>query len=80
MSDCTLRAANGVEFAHCDQEKCVFWSALEHLDSGAGEGCAIEHYQLLADDSMSAWLLSVKVRVEETVAANLVAAETQKAS
>jgi hypothetical protein len=79
MSDCKLRASNGAEPTHCDGDTCVFWRALEHLGTGDGEGCAIQHYQLLADDGIAAWLLSVKERVERTVAAGLAGAATQKA-
>lgn len=68
MSDCKLRSANGFAAVHCDEERCVFWRALEHLGTGEGEGCAIQHYQLLADDGVASWLLSVKERVERTSA------------
>lgn len=76
MSDCKLRAANAGDVVNCDEEGCVFWRALEHLGSGVGEGCAIQHYQLLADDSVAAWLLTVKERVERTVAADAMPGET----
>lgn len=61
--NCELRAAHGV-FHECDEEHCLYWRALEHLGSGEADGCAIEHHKLLADDAVSAWLLSVKERVE----------------
>jgi len=68
MADCKLRAAQGQGLVHCDEETCVFWRALEHLGADEGPGCAIQHYQLLADESVAAWLMSVKDRVERTTA------------
>ena len=68
MSDCELRSGNGLEAVQCDEDCCVFWRALRHLGSGEGNGCAIQHFQLLADDNIAAWLLSVKERVERTIA------------
>ena len=68
MSECKLRAANYQGLVRCDEEKCVFWRALEHLGTPEGEGCAIEYFELLANDGVAEWLLSVKERVENTAA------------
>jgi len=70
MADCELRAANGMHHVDCDGEQCIYWRALEHLDSGPGEGCAIQHHQLLVDDEVAAWLLTVKDRVERAAIGN----------
>jgi len=68
MSDkCSLREANGLPEESCDREACVFWRAVGHLGEAPGEGCAIQHYKLLEQDGIAAWLLSVKDRIEQTV-------------
>ena len=61
---CDLKVANGIHDASCDGSDCVFWRALSHLGENEGEGCAIRHYELLGDSSTTAWLLSVKERLE----------------
>ena len=66
MRTCELSATHGV-LHECDEEHCLYWRALEHLGSGPADGCAIEHHKLLANDEVSAWLLSVKERVELAV-------------
>ena len=66
MSDeiCRLHATKNV-IRHCDEAECVFWRALDHLGyQETGEGCAIQHFELLGDDALVAWLLSVKERVD----------------
>lgn len=70
MDDCQLRAAHGIHHVACDEERCIYWRVLEHLDSGKGEGCAIKHHHLLENDEVSAWLLSVKERVERAASGN----------
>jgi len=69
MGDCELRKANGIEHVACDGNGCVYWCVLEHLDlpMERTDGCAIQSFDLLAaaDDDLAAWLLSVKMRVEE---------------
>jgi len=66
MSDdiCGLHATKNV-VRHCDEADCVFWRALDHLGyEEKGGGCAIQHFELLGDESLVAWLLSVKERVD----------------
>ena len=61
---CDLREANDEPGAHCDRERCTFWRLVEHVDGESGSGCAIKHFELLGNDEVAAWLLSVKKRVE----------------
>lgn len=62
---CKLRQANGAEGVECDEERCVYWRLVEHLDAGDGVGCAVQHFELLdSGEEIAAWLLSVKERVE----------------
>jgi hypothetical protein len=42
----------------------VFWRIAGHLGAEEGEGCAIQYYELLGNDGVASWLLSVKERVE----------------
>jgi hypothetical protein len=64
---CELRAANGIHDHDCDGSDCVYWRAVSHLgDPVVAEGCAITHYELLGDAQTTAWLLSVKERLEKT--------------
>ena len=70
VSRCELKAAHGVH-APCDEQECVFWRVVGHLDVvEAGSGCAIQHFELLGDEGSDvvAWLLSVKERVESEFA------------
>jgi hypothetical protein len=63
---CELKTANGIP-AHCDEERCVYWRVVEHLDLEAQvNGCAIQYFELLGEDggAIASWLLSVKERVE----------------
>jgi hypothetical protein len=63
---CELKATNGI-VAHCDEEQCVYWRVVDHLDLPAPvNGCAIQYFGMLDGDgeSVAAWLLSVKERVE----------------
>ncbi len=63
---CKLKAANSI-LAHCDEEQCVYWRVVDHLDINAAvNGCAIQHFELLGDegDHVASWLLSVKERME----------------
>jgi hypothetical protein len=64
VESCELRKSNGLPGERCDGSACVFWRAVEHAGIELGEGCAIRHYQLLGDEGVSAWLLSVKERFE----------------
>jgi hypothetical protein len=66
MSDrCELRKANGLPEQPCDREECVYWRIAGYLGDGeTGEGCAIQHYELLGDEAVVQWLLSVKERIE----------------
>jgi hypothetical protein len=69
MSDtCDLRAAAGAAHHDCQGAECVYWRALDHLGTSRGNGCAIEHYELLGDSNVTLWLLSVKERLEAGVA------------
>jgi hypothetical protein len=61
---CDLRAANGEDGTHCDSEECSFWRVVAHVGGGSGAGCAIKHYELLGNDEVAAWLLSVKERLD----------------
>jgi len=61
---CRLREANEVHGESCDGSTCVYWRAIEYLGVVQGEGCALQHYELLGDVRMAQWLLSVKERVE----------------
>ena len=67
MADCDLREANGEHGANCDGDSCVFWRAIEQIGQEPAEGCAIRHYRLLGDEGVSAWLLSVKKRLDDKV-------------
>ena len=65
-SSCNLKDVHGV-YALCDEADCVFWRVAGHLDLvETPNGCAIEYFELLGEDGseVSAWLLSVKERVE----------------
>lgn len=64
MDECKLRASSGASGTHCDGEECIYWRALGHLGTGDGVGCAIQHFELLGDDGVAAWLLTVKERCE----------------
>ena len=65
MSDiCKLRQANKIANSHCEGERCVYWRAVENLGHASGSGCAVEYYEMLGEEGMAAWLLSVKERVE----------------
>lgn len=61
---CELLVANGEPNAHCEGPSCSFWRLVDHVDGASGEGCAIRHYQLLGDDDVATWLLSVKTRLD----------------
>ena len=61
---CDLRAANGDPDRDCAAEECPFWRVVGHVAEAPGTGCAIKHYQLLGDDDVAAWLLSVRERIE----------------
>lgn len=60
---CDLRAANGEAEALCEGGPCPFWRVVEHVGDAPGVGCAIKHYQLLGDDGIASWLLSVRERL-----------------
>jgi hypothetical protein len=61
---CDLRAANGEIGMHCEGEACSFWRVAAFVGDGPGVGCASKYYELLGDDRVAAWLLSVKVRLD----------------
>jgi hypothetical protein len=68
MDECELRRANEIVGFHCEQAECVYWRVVEHLDAHGGprKGCAIQYFALLeGGDEIAAWLLSVKMRVDE---------------
>jgi len=64
--NCELKAAHGVYGEPCAGATCLFWRAAGHLGDVQCEGCAIQHYELLGDTGIVAWLLSVKQRVERS--------------
>ncbi|NTW28485.1 MAG: hypothetical protein HGA39_03875 [Coriobacteriia bacterium] len=61
--NCKLREANGEPGRLCDGGACAFWRVVEHVNDESGSGCAIQHYELIGDTDVSAWLLSVKERL-----------------
>jgi len=61
---CRLVEANGFPARSCDKGACVFWRAVGHLGGEPSEGCAIQHYELLGEEGVAQWLISVKQRVE----------------
>jgi hypothetical protein len=61
---CDLHAANGSTDVDCEENGCPFWRVVEHVTEEPVTGCAIKHYQLLGNDGLAAWLLSVKQRIE----------------
>jgi hypothetical protein len=61
-----LSLANGEPDVLCEEESCLFWRAMDHLDVAQSEwsGCAIQHFALLDDgQGIAAWLRSAKARV-----------------
>lgn len=62
--ECDLKAAHGVHGQACDGSDCPFWRVVGHVNNVSGDGCAIKHFELLGDEATSAWLLSVKQRIE----------------
>jgi hypothetical protein len=65
MNDtCRLRSTSGESPSPCDGGACVFWRALHHVGAETADGCAIQHFELLGDHELTAWLLSVKERIE----------------
>lgn len=72
---CDLRAAAGEAGEHCDGGECTFWRIAGPVAEGPGAGCAIKYYQLLGDEGVAAWLLSVKERLDRVVREDCVAAE-----
>lgn len=64
MNDfCILRTAAGETYALCEGEQCPFWRVVEHVGDAPGAGCPIKHYQLLGNDGVAEWLLSVRERL-----------------
>jgi hypothetical protein len=63
---CNLKQANGIDHERCEGESCVFWRAVDYLGQPTGTGCAVRHYELLGQEGMAEWLLSVKKRVESS--------------
>ena len=62
--NCELRIANGIDGQPCDGEDCIYWRVVEHLGEEKHAGCAIQHFEMLGDSEIAAWLLSVKERLE----------------
>jgi hypothetical protein len=69
MPECVLRFANGSPGVGCDGDTCLYWRAVEGIDVAEApepHSCAIQHFRLLEGGAgVAAWLLSVKMRVEE---------------
>jgi len=66
MSDeCLLRKTNSDPGVPCDGAGCTFWQEIG-VSPGGEPGCAIQRFGLLDADNeaLSAWLLTVKMRVE----------------
>jgi hypothetical protein len=61
---CDLHAANGSVDEDCRSEACPFWRIVEHVSQPPGRGCAIKHFQLLGEEELAIWLLSVRERIE----------------
>jgi hypothetical protein len=55
--------------AECAGGECISRRLLGHLGAPVGAGCAVEHYELLGDEQMAEWLLSVKERLEKVESA-----------
>jgi hypothetical protein len=68
MSDdlCKLHMTRGAE-RHCDGTSCMYWRLVDHLGHGEVDGCAIEHFEMLGDEKLVDWLISVKSRVDQRV-------------
>ena len=65
---CDLREVATESRHECDGQDCVYWRVLAHVGEGGGteSGCAIGHFEMLADRSpeVAVWLLSVKRRMD----------------
>jgi len=72
VSECLLRKANGQTDVECDEERCTYWRIVEQAGvptEPEWNGCAIQHFELLDGGAgVVAWLMSVKERVEGTIA------------
>jgi hypothetical protein len=78
---CELRAANGIEGADCDEERCLYWRFAEAVcDEESGLGCAIQHFSMLDGGEVARWLLSVKERVEAEAAKGRAGTDAEKSS
>jgi len=68
VSECLLRAANGLPGTNCDEEYCSMWRVADHLgvaDATEWSGCAVQHFSLLdGGEEIAAWLLSAKERLD----------------
>jgi hypothetical protein len=66
MAECLLRRMNGRPDTLCDEEYCIFWRVVDHLEVSEQAdwyGCAIQHFALLEGGAdLAAWLLSAKER------------------
>lgn len=62
---CDLHAANGEPDRECQEAACPFWRVAEYVGDAPGEGCAIKYYQLIGNDGVAAWLLSVRERLSQ---------------
>jgi hypothetical protein len=63
---CILKEANGIKGERCEGVDCIYWRALSHLGQPIGNGCAIEHSDVLGDANLVKWLLTVKERLVST--------------
>jgi hypothetical protein len=45
----------------------MYWRLVDHLGHGEVDGCAIEHFEMLGDEKLVDWLISVKSRVDQRV-------------
>lgn len=61
---CRLREMDGESGHVCDGERCLYWRALDHIGTVERPGCALQFFELLGDDGVVSWLLSVKRRIE----------------
>ena len=66
MAECKLGLANGQPDTLCEEESCLFWRFVDHLDvdQSGWSGCAIQHFSMLdGGQDIAVWLLSAKERV-----------------
>ena len=61
---CELRNANGDASARCEGDECPMWRLVGHVGEADGDGCAVKHFQLLGDERVAEWLVSVRDRLQ----------------